>query len=302
MIRVTTSQLHRSSFRAVNEARARTQDAQQVAMTGKRVVTAADDPAAAARARVMGQLQSAAESHLTNTTYGTARLQAAEDALSEISNQLLRLREISLASANETLSADQRQAYGVEVGQIRDTVIDLMNTKHLGEYVFSPVDSRTPVYDASASAFTYDVDAYSTVRKAEVGPNQLAEIGSSASHAFAARAANPNSLDVPAVMGALETALLANDITALRATVDPLQAAFEQVVSERTRTGVRVQRLQGAEDAATQAISVYKSLQSDLIDADAGQAFTNLAVTETAMQAAISVAARMLGPSLLDVM
>lgn len=300
MIRVTTHQLHRASYRAVNDARARTQEAQEVAMTGKRVVTAADDPAAAARARIMGQLQNAAESHLTNITYGTARLQTAEDALAEISNQLLRAREIALAASNETLTADQRAAYGAEVGQIRDTVIDLMNTRHLGEYVFSPVDSGSPVYDASTNAFTYDVDAYPSVRRVEVGPNQHAEIGASASHAFASRAGSPTSIDVPAIVASLQDSLANNDANAIRSAIDPLQDAFEQVVSERTRTGVRVQRLRGAEDAANQAVTVYKSLNSDLIDADIGEAFSNLTMAETAMQAAISVAARMLGPSLLD--
>lgn len=302
MIRVTTNQLHRASFRAVNDARIRSQEAQQIAMTGKRVNTAADDPAAATRARIMGELQSAAESHLTNTTYGIARLQTAEDALAEVSNQMLRLRELTLASANETLTAEQRLAYGAEVGQVRDTVIDLMNTKHLGEYVFAHVDARTAVYDAATNAFTYDVDAYASVRQAEVGPSQLAEIGASASHAFAARSSDPRSVDVPAIIASLQTALRDNDVTAIRNLVDPLQQAFDQVVGERTRTGVRVQRLRDAEQAADQAVNVYTTLRGELLDADAAEAFTNLTVTEAAMQAAVSVAARILGPSLLDVL
>jgi len=302
MIRVTTSQLHRSAFRTVNDTRLRTQEAQEVAMTGRRVNTASDDPAAAARARIMGELKSTAKSHQTSTTYGIARLQTAEDALAEVSNQILRAQEIALSSANETLTGEQRLAYATEVRQIHETVADLINTRHLGEYVFAHVNTNAQVFDSTTGNFTYDVNTYAEVRRAEVGQGQYADIGASASHAFAARTADPRSVDVPAMLAGLEAALVANDPDAIRGTIDSVQSGYDQVVGERTRVGVRVQRLRDAEAAAEQSVTVYTSLESDLVDADAAEAFSNLSMAENSMQAAVTVAARILGPSLLDVL
>lgn len=300
MIRVTTSQLHRASLNAVNDARVRMQETQRIAMTGKRVASASDDPAAAARSRILGDLDAASQSHLTNISYGIARLQTADDALAEISNQLLRAKEIALASSNETLTAEQRAASAAEVRQIRRTVIDLMNSKHLGEYTFAHIDTQNEPFDTATDTFSYDVDTFDSVRSVEVGPGQTAEIGASGSHAFAQRAADPNSVDVPAVLADLEANLTLNDPDAVRVDVDQITASYDQVVGERANVGVRMDRLWKAESAADQVSTVYKTLQSDLVDADAAEAFSNLSLAQTTMQAAVTVAARVLGPSLLD--
>ncbi|MBL8947372.1 MAG: hypothetical protein JNK45_29635, partial [Myxococcales bacterium] len=66
------------------------------------------------------------------------------------------------------------------------------------------------------------------------------------------------------------------------------------------RTGVRMEQLQRADESAAQTQGVYTRLRSDLVDADAAEAFSRLSLAENTMQAAVTVAARVLGPSLLD--
>ena len=45
---------------------------------------------------------------------------------------------------------------------------------------------------------------------------------------------------------------------------------------------------------------MYTTLRGELLDADAAEAFSNLTLAETTMRAAVTVASRILGPSLLD--
>lgn len=300
MIRVTQSRQSGLALAAITSARVRLQQAQQVAMSGQRVARPSDDPAAAARSRLLGELEALAESHRETANYGRSRLETAEQALAEAGNVLVRARQLATAMANGTMSAAERTSAAAEVAQLRRATIDLINTRHGDEYVFAHVDTRTPPYQDGAG-FTYDVDTHAAVRQAEVGPTQRVEIGASASHAFAQRAADPASIDVIAALGQLEANLLGNDVPAIQADIDAIAAAFEQVLGERTRTGVRMEQLQRADEAAGQTHSVYTRLRSDLIDADAAEAFSRLSLAENTMQAAVTVASRVLGPSLLDV-
>lgn len=299
MIRVTQSRQSGLALQAVASARVRLQQAQTVAMSGQRVAKPSDDPAAAARARLLGELEARAESHRSTAQYGRSRLETADQALSEAGNVLVRARQLATAMANGTMSAAERTAAATEVGQLRRAMIDLVNTQHGDEYVFAHVDTRSPPYDQGAG-FTYDVDTYADVREAEVGPSQRVEIGASGSDAFAQRIATPGSVDVIDVLGQLEANLNANDIAGIQSDIDQVQVAFEQVLGERTRTGVRMEQLQRADESAAQTQSVYTRLRSDLVDADAAEAFSRLSLAENTMQAAVTVAARVLGPSLLD--
>lgn len=300
MIRVTNTQLYRTALQSLHGSRARLQDAQAIALSGQRASRPSDDPAAVARGRVLSSLLSAAESHQTNIANGIAVLQRAEDGLTEGHNLLLRAKEIALAAANGTVGPADRTAMGAEVHELRRAMIDVINTQHQGEYVFAHVATDQPPYDTAAATFSYDVDAWAGVRETAVGPSQTAEIGASGSRAFAARASDPTSVDVTAVLADLEAHLRANDLDGIRSDLNAVGQAFDQVLTERAAVGVRVQRLRRADEASRQAETVYTTLRGELLDADAAEAFSNLTLAETTMRTAVTVAARILGPSLLD--
>lgn len=300
MIRVTQARQNALALLAVTTSRARLQEAQETAMTGVRVEKPSDDPAAAARGRLLGELQARAASHRTTIDYGTARLQTAEQALAEAGNVLVRARELATAMANDTMSASERSAAATEVLQLRNTMVQLVNTRHGDEYVFANVATHSPPY-SDGTGFGYDVDSFADVRRAEVGPGAIAEIGSSGASAFAQRAADPSSVDVIAALAGLAANLSANNVDGVRSDIDTVSRSFDQVLVERTRVGVRMDQLQRADHAAEQSDTVYSSLRSNLLDADAAEAFSKLSLAETSMQAAVTVASRMLGPSLLDV-
>jgi len=300
MIRVTQLQIHDASLSAMMRSRARLQQVQHEAMTGERVSRPSDDPSAAARARLLGDVQSRAGTYRGVVSQATARLQSAEQALAEAGNVLVRARELATATANETLTADQRASAGIEAEQLRRALVDLLNTRDGDEYVFAHVDTQSRPYEDGVG-FTYDVEAHAEVRQAEIAAGRTAAIGASGTAAFAQRAAAPGSIDVVATVASLRDALVANDPDAVRASIDGLTAAFDQALAERTAVGERMQNLQRADEQAQQSATVAAALRSDLVDADITEALSRLQLAETSLQASLTVAARMLGPSLLDV-
>ncbi|RMG97034.1 MAG: flagellar hook-associated protein 3 [Deltaproteobacteria bacterium] len=300
-MRITQQQLHGVSLGSLQHARGRLFALQRQSASGVRVERPSDDPAAAGRARVLSSLMAAQEAYETASSYALARLQTADGALSQASNLLVRARELATAMANDTVSAEQRAAAATEVRQIRAAMIDVANTKYDDAYVFANVATATAPLDASGN-FTYDVDTYDEVLEAELGASNRTEIGASGAHAFARRAADPQSVEVVDELELLAQALDANDADAVRAQIDQMDLAHRQVNAERARIGSRIQRVQEAAEAARTQHTLYEELRSDLVDADAVETFSRLQLAETTMQAAVAVAGRVLGPSLVDVL
>ena len=118
-MRVTESQLQSLALRSLSDGRVRLLDAQEAAMTGRRVDTPSDDPTASARARLLGALQTESEGYLSIVEYGALRLQQAEIALSEGSSILVRVKELAMAMANETMNAEQRAGTATEIDELR---------------------------------------------------------------------------------------------------------------------------------------------------------------------------------------
>lgn len=300
-MRVTEAQLQNLALRTLSDNRVRLLDAQETAMTGRELDTPSDDPTAAARARLLGALQTENEGYMSNIDYGSLRLQQAEIALSEGSSILVRVKELAIAMSNDTMNAEQRLGAATEVSELRRSLIDLASTKQNDEYVFANVNTTTAPVD-NTGAFTYDVDLFSDVREVEIGPAARGEISSSGAHAFAQRAADPNSVDVFQVLDDLATALSTNDVATIRASIDTVDTAHGQMVAERSKVGIRLQRLGIANESVKQARDLYVQLESDIIDADASEAFTRLTLADTALQASISVASKIQGPTLLSVL
>ncbi len=300
-MRVTQQQLYRVSLGSLQGARTRLFDLQRQSSSGLRVEKPSDDPAAAGRARVLASLMSEQETYQTAASYSLARLQTADAGLAQAGNLLVRARELATAMANDTVSADQRAAAAMEIRQIRAAMIDVANTKYDDAYVFANVASDSPPLDAAGN-FTYDVDVYDGVLEAELGPSNRTEVGASGAHAFARRAADPQSVDIVDELDTLASALEANDGDGIRAQIDQIALAHRQVTAERARVGTRIQRVQEAKDAATTQHTLYEELRSDLVDADAVDTFSRLQLAQTTLQAAVAVAGRVLGPSLVDVL
>ena len=298
-MRVTESQLHSLAVNSLIRTRERLLDAQKKAMTGKEHINPSDDPTVAARARIMRSLLEETRSYQRNIEMGNLRLQRAEQALADSSSLLVRAKELALSMANGTMSDEQRELAAAEVSQLHSSMIDLMNTKSGDEFVFANTATTTPVVDTNGN-WNYDPDVYQGVREVEIGPASRGDIGSSASHAFARRAADPSSLDALAVLRNLETQLRNDDQTGIRTAIDQIDQVHDQSVAERARVGMRMNRLDTAGKAAEQSEQLYISLESDLVDADAAEAFSELSLAQTTLQAAVSVSSRILGPSLLD--
>ncbi|PVE05145.1 flagellar hook-associated protein FlgL [Limnohabitans sp. Rim28] len=118
---------------------------------GKQILSPSDAPdQAAAIQRLKGEVQRQ-DSHMRTLQIAISRYTAEETALSSSNNVLIRMKELGIQAANDTLAPDDRKAIGVEMQALRDQLLGLGNTRDdSGNYLFSGTRVNTPAFAEDA--------------------------------------------------------------------------------------------------------------------------------------------------------
>ena len=119
---------------------------------GKQILSPSDAPdQAAAIQRLKGEVQRQ-DSHMRTLQVAVQRYTAEETALSSSNEILIRMKELGLQAANDTLAADDRKAIGMEMKALRDQLLSLGNTRDdSGNYLFSGTRVNTPAFAEDAT-------------------------------------------------------------------------------------------------------------------------------------------------------
>ncbi|WP_413585126.1 flagellin [Bdellovibrio sp. HCB274] len=116
--------------------------------SGSRINKAADDAAGLAISENMkAQIRSAAQAQ-RNANDGISMIQTAEGGLNEISNIIIRLRELGIQAGSDTIGDKERGMLNKEVLQLREEVQRIAMTTTWGS---------TKLLDGSAPAFDFQV-------------------------------------------------------------------------------------------------------------------------------------------------
>ena len=90
--------------------------------SGKKINKAADDAAGLAIANKMGEILKGLEQGMENLNDGMSMLQVADGGMGLVSDNLVRMKELSVAAGNETISPEQREAIQSEYSALRDEI------------------------------------------------------------------------------------------------------------------------------------------------------------------------------------
>jgi flagellar hook-associated protein 3 FlgL len=172
-MRISTSQIHTAALLSMQAAQTRLAKTQDQLATGKRVQTPADDPIAAVRILEVERAKAQSTQYGNNSDIAKNRLGLEEQALSDSTNTLNRVRELMLQAANTgTLSDSDRRSIATELTSRADELRDIANRQDgNGEYLFSGFSTQTrPFARNAAGAVVYSGDQGSRVL--QVGPSQ----------------------------------------------------------------------------------------------------------------------------------
>jgi flagellar hook-associated protein 3 FlgL len=288
-MRVTQARLIDMSATATAANQAKVGEAAARASTGLRVTKPSDDPAAwmaAQRASAHKNLTAGASDALKA---GRDRLDLVDGALASIGDAVAQVRTLAVQGASAGYSASDRAALAQQVRSLFAGALAAANTQTPdGEYVLAGTQSLTPPF-SSAGAYAGDATARQL-------PATETTVASSTMTGSALTAAS--GIDVLPLLDRVATALAANDVPTLQASLGDLATAIQQVSLSRSRVGGMMNVLD-ASLVATQDLDAHLTTEvSNAVEADIVGAASELAKATSALEASRAVTSHIV--ALLD--
>ena len=230
--------------------------------SGLRINTASDDAAGLAISeKLRAQVRSLAQAQ-RNANDGISLLQTAEGALNEISEMLIRMRELGMSSANGTLGTSERASLNQEFDALRAEIDRIAAVTEF---------NGTTLIDGSLSAgatFQVGIQNLSNDRIAvTLGSAQTTAIGISA-------------------------AVSLTSMTGARSALTVIDAAISAVTTRRGDIGAAQNRLLSTINAVSAAHENLSAANSRIRDADIAAESTVLARSQVLMQAGAAILAQ----------
>ena len=124
--------------------------------SGSRINKAADDAAGLAISETMrGQIRSSIQAK-RNANDGISLVQTAEGGLGEVSNILIRMRELGIQAASDTLGDNERALVQTEISQLKDEVNRIAKSTRWNST--NLLDGSSPTFDFQIGIFATEND------------------------------------------------------------------------------------------------------------------------------------------------
>jgi len=151
-MRISSSAIYDAGIRAMQQQTERLLQVQQQIASGRRIVTPADDPVAAARALEVSQSQAINTQYGINAGSASDSLVLEESILGSVTGLLQNVRVIAINAGNPVLSANDRASLANELRGNYQELLGLANsTDGSGQYQFSGYQGGMRPFSESAS-------------------------------------------------------------------------------------------------------------------------------------------------------
>ncbi|KTT27208.1 flagellin [Pseudacidovorax intermedius] len=235
--------------------------------SGLRVNSAKDDAAGLAIASRMDAQARGMSVAARNANDGISLAQTAEGALSQIGNNLQRMRELAVQSANDTNKTNDRTALDNEFKQLAlENERIIQNTSFNGQSLLGGTNATSATFTFQVGANTSSDNMISVQTSAVATDMTTATQGSTAS--------------------------LGTTAAAARTAIDAIDSAIDKVSTSRSTFGAAQNRFEATITNLNTAVENTKAAQSRIMDADFAVETANLARAQILQQAGTSMVAQ----------
>lgn len=168
MMRISSNTIFDSNVAALNQQQTRLLHTQQQIASGRRLLTASDDPVAATRALEISQADATNTQYASNRDSARHTLSLAESTLQAVTSLILDARDATIAAGNGSLDSSGRKAIATDMTAKLQELTGLANsTDGLGNYLFAGFQSRTkPFVDTTTGMAFFGDDGQNLVQVA----------------------------------------------------------------------------------------------------------------------------------------
>ena len=288
--RVTQRLMMERSLTALNTGMGRLARTQEQLSTGRLINRPSDSPTGTNDAMRLRAQMAADTQFSRNASDGLAALGQADSTLQSMSDQVRRARDLVLQGMSTgSAGPAARTALAAELTQIRESLLTMANTQHMGRSLFGGTTDSPVAYQPDG---TFAGDGNAVERT--VGQGIAVTVNVTGPAAFGTGDDN--------LFHVLEDAIgnLTGDPSRLGGDLDRLDAVANTMRAALADVGTRYGRVETAMSRLTDANLTSSAALSEVENVDIAKAVVDLQMQEVAYQAALGATARVLQPSLLD--
>jgi flagellar hook-associated protein 3 FlgL len=284
-MQISTNAYFRSQTENIQDLKTQTIKLQETISTGKQVNIASDDPVAFSDLAMLKARGSRLQQYGRNIDVARQRLSLEESSLSQATNILTRLHELSIQGSNDTLNASDRKLMANEVKGLSKSLMGLANTLDAnGLPIFGGFQSGLPFQQSTTDGpVFYKGDAYEVEQA--VGDHERVTVGFSGHEVFdrVPMGSGP-SKSVFDIVKSMGDALANGDSPSTGK--DEINAALDHITGQLALVGSRTAILDSAQEKLDSAKTATTAQISLLEDTDMEKAISELKQKLTTLDAA----------------
>jgi flagellar hook-associated protein 3 FlgL len=300
-MRITNNMLISNMMQNLTTNLNRSQKYQNHLATGKKISLPSDDPIVASKALKLRTDVAEIEQYKRNTDDATSWMDITESTMSQITDVVQRLREITVQAASDTNTPEDTQKIEAEASQLKEQLIQLGNATYAGRYIFSGYKTDKMLLNDDGT-FNVDISNGEQI-KFEIGIGDAININVTGSDLFnegndgAAGVTKSSFVDT---FDKVVNAMNSNDKDALSNLLNDMDDQIENLLRVRAGLGARMNRVELTANRLEDDNVNFTKLMSKNEDVDMAEAIMNLTNEQNVYKASLSTGARVIQPSLVD--
>ena len=269
-------------------------DANEKVVSGKKLLTPSDDPAAMKELLGLRSYGARLDQYSNNINKASHTLKTYDLLLARATDLMSEAKTIAI-SDTKALNDDTRKVAAIQVSGILDEMLSIANTKAEGKYLFSGFKTGTRPFDPADPAFAYNGDNGSL--GIAVDETRKMQVNFTGDALFKGAGGG---VDILSELTALKTALENNDVAAISSAIATFDEARNQIVEGAAIIGVRLSELELKGEYMANFKNNVLSRISEIEDADIAAAIMEMMHMQTAYEASLSASANFMKTSLMD--
>lgn len=184
-MRISTNMIFSAGVGTMNKQLSTLLHLQQQVASGRRILTPADDPVAAARVLEVQQAKDINSQYLTNHNNAKSVLELEETQLTAVTDMFGRLKELIVQAGNGTLTDTNRRSVATELRAHFDRLLGIANsTDGTGQYLFSGYKGATPPFAGTVDGGGVNYSGDDGQRRLQVAAARQIEVSDSGRDVF----------------------------------------------------------------------------------------------------------------------
>jgi len=300
-MRITQRALTASSITGINNNLSALTKYQNQLSTGKVLTKPSDSPTDTNKSMQTRSGLAALAQQARNITDATARLDQADSALETMQELVQRVQVLTTKGLNTgSNDATSSAAIATELSALRESMLGIANTTvaSTGQPLFGGVVAGTVAYDASGAYV--GSDGYPVTRR--IGASESIQVDVTGTQAFGTTDTTAGTKDLFALVQGIAAKLNTSpvDVAGLSADLASLSDAQDRLSAAQSLIGARAARVDDASSLNTDRNLTLTAQLGSLENVDIPRATLELSAQQVGYQAALSVASKVLQPTLMD--